>query len=110
MKFKIFKRFYINFFVFVSITFVIFIFAGHKGSALLDTNKLFKSIVFIGHINLDKTMDTVIAIAGRDRKFKPQFITWGHDPTSTIPDSLKVPMTTIIYPSWSKFKIGRAHV
>jgi len=65
---------------------------------------MYKAIVFIDHLNLDLAVDTVVAVAGREKNFKPKYIHWGKDTTSSMPDSLKVPVTSIIYPRWMEFR------
>lgn len=58
------------------------------------------SIVFAGHLNSDVGLETVIGTAGRMSNFLPRFIHWGNDPTSSIPDSLKVYFTELHYTTW----------
>lgn len=75
-------------------------------SITLDSNDYYLSILKVDHFNDDETKDTLIAIAGEYRNFKPRFIIWGNDTTSSdIPDSLKVRETEINYPYWEELKV-----
>ena len=72
----------------------------------IDSNSLYMTTLFIGHINTNKSIDTIIGKAGYDRKFIPRYILWGSDTTNNdYPDSLKLKRTDIIYPNWYSLKV-----
>ncbi len=63
----------------------------------IDTTETSIRILGIGHYNDDLVQDTIIGASSSNFKHKPRFIYWGNDSTSSIPDSLKVSYTEIVY-------------
>ena len=74
-----------------------------------------EKIVFTGYYNFDKTVDSLIVSIDSSYHLQPQRIHWGAcdsvlcDTSGAtlpfIPDSLRVPTTTLSFPSWNDLRI-----
>ena len=70
-----------------------------------DSTEVFRAILSVDHFNDDLKQDTLIGASETSRRFVPRAIVWADDPTSGIPDSLKVDYTKIIYPThWQNLR------
>ena len=81
----------------------IFIFIQGVANALpltyYDTVSVYEDI-YIGDMNRDLIQDTVIGRAYSDYCMLPKYIIWGKDTTSTIPDSLRIVFSEIVFPKY----------
>lgn len=81
-------------------------FSGLAHAQQFDQSMIYRKILYVGHFNPDAVKDTIVGVAGMDKKYVPAFIVWGNDVNDRqIPDSLKVSCSQLQFPSWNDISI-----